>query len=74
MAALALVTAADSFTAMLDDVLGIYGGSQLVLAGKPAGQRAATISGDFAAYRSGQPRYQWAVLGVNVALLLLIVV
>ncbi|KAG6356909.1 hypothetical protein INS49_014784 [Diaporthe citri] len=46
---------ADSFTAMLDDVLGIYGGSQIVLAGNLTGQRPASIRGEFAAYRLGQP-------------------
>lgn len=63
---------ADSFTAMLDDVLGIYGGSQLVLAGNMTDQRPASIRGEFAAYRVGQPQYQWAIIGVNTALLLLI--
>ncbi|KAI7778763.1 hypothetical protein LA080_001830 [Diaporthe eres] len=63
---------ADSFTAMLDDVLGIYGGSQLVLAGNMTGQRPASIRGELAAYRVGQPQYQWAIFGVNTALLLLI--
>lgn len=63
---------ADSFTAMIDDVLSIYGGSQLVLAGNGTGQRTASIRGEFAAYRVGQPHYQWAIFGVNAALLLLI--
>jgi hypothetical protein len=50
----------------------IYGGSQLVLADKSAGQAAPAIWGHFAALRVGQLPYQLAVLGVNAALLLLI--
>lgn len=68
-----LRAAADSFTAILDDVLGIYGGSQLVLVNNMTGQRPASIRGEFAAYRVGQPHYQWATFGVNTALLLLII-
>lgn len=70
--AAALRATAESFTAMLDDILGIYGGSQLVLADKSVGQAATSIRGSFAALRVGQPLYQYAVLGVNAALLLLI--
>lgn len=70
--AAALRATAESFTAMLDDILGIYGGSQLVLADKSAGQAATGIRGSFAALRVGQPLYQYAVLSVNAALLLLI--
>lgn len=65
---------ADSFTAMLDDVLGIYGGSQLVLAGNMTGQRPASIRGEFAAYRVGQSHYQWAIFAINMGLLLLILI
>ncbi|KAI3395901.1 hypothetical protein diail_686 [Diaporthe ilicicola] len=66
---------ADSFTAMLDDILGIYGGSQLVLADRSsAGQTATDLRGSFAALQIGQPRYQWAVLAVNAALLLLMLI
>lgn len=72
--ATALRATAESFTAMLDDILGIYGGSQLVLPNGTAGQATAGICGEFAALRVGQPRYHYAVLGVNAALLLLIVV
>lgn len=64
--------AAESFTAILDDILGIYAGSQLVLAGGLGGQAATKIRGEFSALRVGQPPYQYAVLGVNIALLLLV--
>jgi hypothetical protein len=68
----ALRSTGESFTAMLDDILGIYGGSQLVLPEGSAGQDLTDIRGEFAAMRVGQPRYQCAVLVINVALLLLI--
>lgn len=68
----AIRAACESFTAMLDDILGIYGGSQLILADVSAGQTATAVRGSFAALRAGQPWYQGAVLGVNTTLLLLI--
>lgn len=64
--------AAESFNAMLDDILGIYAGSQLVLAGRSGGQATTDIRGEFSALLIGQPPYQYAVLGINTVLLLLI--
>ncbi|KAI4604030.1 hypothetical protein KJ359_000156 [Pestalotiopsis sp. 9143b] len=61
----------DSFVAMIDDVLGVYGSAQLMLSNDTT---QADIQGQFEAIKFGQTLYQWAVLGINIALLLLLAV
>lgn len=62
---------ADSFIAMLDTVLGIYSGAQLILANSSA---HTPIAGTFEAMRFGQPLYQWIVLAVNLVLLIFVLI
>lgn len=57
----------DSFVAMIDDALGVYGSAQLMLSNDTT---QADIQGEFEAIKFGQALYQWAVLGINIALLL----
>ncbi|KAJ4420465.1 hypothetical protein N0V82_004342 [Gnomoniopsis sp. IMI 355080] len=67
----ALQATSDSFLAIIDDVLGIYGGAQLVLSN--ASTQVATY-GSFEAVQIGQPWYQRAVLVINIGLLVLVLV
>lgn len=57
----------ESFVAMFDNALGIYGGAQLVLSNN--GSVNVPIDGIYTAMHFGQESYQWAVLVVNGALL-----
>ncbi|KAH6851463.1 hypothetical protein BKA58DRAFT_425008 [Alternaria rosae] len=59
----------ESFMAVLDSVLGIYGGAQLVLANDTM---LVPIDGVYKATRFGQKFYKWAVLGVNCILLVVL--
>lgn len=63
--------ASDSFIAVLDDVLGIYGGAQLVLSNAST---QANITARLKAVQIGEPWYQWVVLGINMGLLALVLV
>jgi hypothetical protein len=67
--AIVLRSTEESFVAMLDNVLGIYGGSQLVLADDSS---QMPIDGVFSAVRLGQKSYQWAVLILNGVLLVIL--
>lgn len=66
---LALQATSDSFLAIIDDVLGIYSGAQLVLSNAST---QAAIYGSFEAVKIGQPWYQRAVLVINIGLLTLV--
>lgn len=66
---LALEATSDSFLAMIDDVLGIYGGAQLMLSNAST---QTAIFGSFEAVQIGLPWYQWAVMGINIGLLVLV--
>jgi len=59
----------ESFMAVLDSVLGMYGGAQLVLAKDYA---SAPIVGTYMTVRFGQMFYKWAVFGVNCVLLVIL--
>lgn len=66
---LALEATSESFLAIFDDVLGIYSGAQLVLSNAST---QTAIFGSFEAVQIGLPWYQWAVLAINIGLLVLV--
>ncbi|MCJ1389393.1 hypothetical protein MMC18_002250 [Xylographa bjoerkii] len=62
---------AESFAAILDDVLVAYGAAQLVLANASS---TVPVTGVYQAVRIGQNTYIYATLAVNILLLLAVVV
>lgn len=60
---LTLEATSDSFLAIIDDVLGIYSGAQLVLSNAST---QTTIFGSFEAVQIGLPWYQRAILAINI--------
>jgi hypothetical protein len=61
----------DSFVAMIDDILGVYGTAQLTLSND---MTQTHIQGSLESIKFGEALYQWAVLGINIALFLLLIV
>ncbi|KAI4931792.1 hypothetical protein J4E85_004389 [Alternaria conjuncta] len=59
----------ESFVAMLDNILGIYGGAQTALANETV---PVSIEGKYMMMRFGQKSYQWAVVIVNGILLVVL--
>ncbi|RDW58311.1 hypothetical protein BP5796_12241 [Coleophoma crateriformis] len=59
----------DSFTAVLDDLLVAYGAMELVLA---HASKESLFSGFYSALKVGSDRYIFAILGVNLALLIVL--
>ena len=62
---------ADSFAAILDDILAAFGAAQLFLSNAST---AAPITGIYQAVRIGQDAYIYATLGVNILLLVAVAV
>ena len=62
---------ADSFAAVLDDILVAFGAAQLVLSNAST---AAPITGIYQAVRIGQNAYIYATLGINILLLVAVAV